>query len=157
MAGLLVDIDPRIAMRPLALALLALATFRPARSQPQAIDPAKLVGRWSGSGSFFSADLQKRVGSLPFVTEFKPDRSGSGSVGQATLQDVRIKPTRDHIEVKAKLVGSIGADPALAKDHLILLVTMRNDSTLQGEFHLKSNEMFDSRMREGRVVLTRIR
>ena len=142
-------------MRTHVLPLLALATLFTACSQTQALDP-RLVGRWSGSGSFSSADLQKKVGSLPFVAEFKPDRSATGRVGQATLQDVRMKPTRDHVEVRAKVVGSIGADPALAKDHLVLLVTMLNESTIQAEFHLKSNFTFDPGMREGRVVLTRI-
>ena len=143
-------------MRTLVLPLLALATMFPACSRSQALDPARLVGRWSGSGSFSSGDLQKKVGSLPFVAEFTPDRSGTGRVGQATLQDVRMTPTRDQIEVRATLVGSVGADPALAKNRLVLLVTRLDESTLQAEFHLKSNFTFDPGMREGRVVLTRV-
>jgi hypothetical protein len=144
-------------MRGLVLTLLASATLFPACGASQALDATRLVGRWAGSGSFFNVDLQKKVGPLPFVAEFRADRSGAGRVGKAILHDVHIASTRDHLEVRAKLAGSIGADPALAKDHLVLLVTMVDDSTIQAEFHLKSNFTYDPRMREGRVVLTRIR
>lgn len=143
-------------MRTLLLSLLALATLLPARSRSQALDPAKIVGRWSGTGSFFNADLQKQAGSVPFVTEFRADRSGTGRVGEATLQVVRVTPARDRIEVRAKLTGFIGTDPMLAKDRLVFVITRVEDSTIQAEFHLKSNFTFDPRMREGRVVLTRM-
>ena len=122
----------------------------------QARDASKLVGRWWGSGTFFNADLQKTVDSLPFMLEIEPHRAGSGQVGAASLQDVRVKPTRDYIEVSAKLSRPVAADPALAKDRLVLVVTALNDSTAEAEFHLKSNFIYDLKMREGRVVLTRI-
>ena len=144
-------------MRTLALALLVVATLLPAQGASQALDATRLVGHWSGSGTFSNADMQKKVGSLPFVVEFNADRSATGRVGNATLQDARVKSTRDLIEVRAKLAGSIGTDPVLAKDHLVLLVTRINDGTIEAEFHLKSNFAFDPRMRDGRVVLTRIR
>ena len=139
------------------LALLVVATLFPVRGMTQALDATRLVGRWSGSGTFSNVAIQKKVGSLPFVAEFKADRSATGRVGNATLQDARVKSTRDLLEVRAKLAGSIGADPVLAKDHLVLLVTKVSDSTIEAEFHLKSNFAFDPRMRDGRVVLTRIR
>ena len=143
-------------MTKLVLCLLVVATLVPVRSTAQAPDAARLAGRWSGSGTFSDADVRKKVGSIPFAVEFKADRSVTGRVGNATLQDARMKSARDLIEVRAKLTGSIGADPVLAKDYLVLLVTKVNDSTIRAEFHLKSNLTFDPRMREGRVVLTRV-
>lgn len=121
----------------------------------QSADPSKLVGRWSGSGTFFSAELQKKVDSLPFVLHIEPDGSGTGRIGEAELRDVRVKPTRDYIEVRAKLARPVASDPALAKDRLVLVVTAVGDSTVEAEFHLKTNFVYDLRMREGRVVLTR--
>ena len=125
------------------LALLVVATLFPVRGMTQALDATRLVGRWSGSGTFSNVAIQKKVGSLPFVAEFKADRSATGRVGNATLQDARVKSTRDLLEVRAKLAGS--------------LVTKVSDNTIEAEFHLKSNFAFDPRMRDGRVVLTRIR
>ena len=77
----------------------------------QARDASKLVGRWWGSGTFFNADLQKTVDSLPFMLEIEPHRAGSGQVGAASLQDVRVKPTRDYIEVSAKLSRPVMSAP----------------------------------------------
>ena len=142
-------------MNRFALSLLAMVLPIGAAGA-QTRDPAKLVGRWSGQGMFFNAELQKKVDSLPFVIEIGPDRSGSGQVGAATLQDVRVKPTRDYIEVRAKLARPVAADPALAKDRLVLVVTSLSDTTVEAEFHLKTNFVYDLNMREGRVVLTRI-
>jgi hypothetical protein len=122
----------------------------------QNLDPGKLVGGWSGTGTFFNAELQKKVGALPFVFHIAPDRSGTGRVGAAELQDVHVKPTRDYIEVRARLTRPVAADPALAKERLVLVVTALSDSTIEAEFHLKTNFVFDMRMRDGRVVLTRV-
>ena len=123
----------------------------------QNLDPAMLVGRWSGSGTFFDAELQKRVGTLPFALQIAPDNSGTGQVGSATLQDVHVNPTRPYIEVRARLAHPVAADPALAKERLVLVVTALSDSTIDAEFHLKSSVIYDLTMREGRVLLTRVR
>jgi len=123
-------------------------------AQPR--DPGKLVGRWSGTGTFFNAELRGKVGSLPFVLQVEPDRSGTGRVGGAALKDVRVMPTRRYIEVRAKLARPVAADPAVDKDRLVLVVTALSDSTVEAEFHLKTNFVYDLRMREGRVVLTRV-
>ena len=121
----------------------------------QTIDPSKLVGRWSGTGTFFSTELRQKVDSVPFVLHIEPDRSGTGRVAGVALQDVQMKRTRHHIEVRARLERPIASDPALAKDRLVLVVTALNDSTAEAEFHLKTNFIYDLKMREGRVTLAR--
>lgn len=143
-------------MKQLLLSFLAMVVVPLCAVDAQTRDASKLVGRWSGNGTFYSAELQRKVDSLPFVLTIEPDRSGSGQVGVAVLQDVRVKPTRDYIEVRAKLARPVAADPALAKDRLVLVVTALSDTTVEAEFHLKTNFIYDLRMREGRVRLSRI-
>lgn len=141
-------------MRTLVTALLAVVVpFR--ATSAQAIDSSKLVGRWSGTGTFFSAELRQKVDSIPFVLQIGPDRSGTGHVAGVALRDVEMKQTRHYVEVWAKLARPIASDPELAKDRLVLVVTALTDSTAQAEFHLKSNFIYDLRMREGRVTLAR--
>jgi hypothetical protein len=144
-------------MKSLGWALLALAILVPSHGRAQALDAGKLVGRWTGEGVFFKADLNALVDSLPFVVQFETGRPPSGRVGGATFQDARITTTRSRIEIAAKLNGLVAEAPALAKDHLVLLVTAITDTSIQAEFHLKSALPYDPRMREGRVLLTRVR
>jgi hypothetical protein len=147
-----------IPMRMIVPLLLAFTTLFPARTTSQALAPTGLVSRWTGSGSFFNRDLRAKVDPVPFVAEFTAKGAGTGRVGQAILQDARVvRSTRDYVEVRAKLSGFIGLDPALAKDRLVLVITKLEATTIQAEFHLKSNFTFDPRMREGRVTLTRDR
>jgi hypothetical protein len=144
----------RCGMTKLLLGLLAsVVPFCAGRAQ--ALDPGKLVGRWTGRGVFFSAELRKKVDSLPFVLEIERDRTGTGRVGDVSLQDVRVMRTRRYIEVRARLARPVSADPSLAKDRLVLVFTALDDNTASGEFHLKTNFVYDIRMREGRVLLAR--
>jgi hypothetical protein len=76
-------------------------------------------------------------------------------LGEATLQDLRTRTSRDRIEVTARL--SSPASPTLDKRHVVFVVTSVTDSTITAEFHLKSNGFFDPWMSEGRVQLSRNR
>ena len=135
---------------------ILLAALIPASSvAAQSPDPSKLVGHWTGHGTFFDARLRQRVDSIPFVLHIEPDGSGAGAIGEATLQGARVERNRDYINVKARLSRPVAADPALAKEWMVLVVTALTDTTVQAEFHLKSNSIYDLRMREGRVVLVR--
>jgi hypothetical protein len=66
------------------------------------LDTARLAGRWPGSGTFFNADPQKKVGPLQFVAQFAPGLSSAGRVGGASLDIVGVERTRDHIEIGAR-------------------------------------------------------
>ena len=143
-------------MKAFAFSLLALA-IPVWTTNAQRPDPAKLVGRWSGTGTFFSADLRKKVDSIPFELEIDSDRSGKGRVGEVALRDVLVKPSRNYVEIRGRLARPISSDPALAKDRVVFVITALGDSTMNAEFHLKTNVVYDLTMREGRVMLTRMR
>lgn len=145
------------AMPRSALAVLALTALLSMPAASQSVDASKLTGRWSGTGTFFKADLRERLGAVPFFAEFKADRSGTGRVGGATMEKVRVKPSRAYVEVSATLTGAVSSDPALAKHQVVLLITAATDSTLDAEFHLKANAFLDPRMKEGRVTLRRVK
>lgn len=135
----------------------ALAVMMAGGAQAQAPDPVKIVGHWSGSGVLFEKALANRVGPLTVAVTIAEDQTGSGHMSSAALTVTRVRALRDRIEVRADLSGAPVSDPALAKRRLVLVVTSATDSTLMAEFHLKSNYLYDPTMREGRVLLTRVR
>ncbi len=138
-----------------AFRVFALATVG-AIVNAQSPDQRRIVGKWSGTGTFFNAELHQRVGALTFEASFDAKSSGAGRIGAARLEQVRVESRQDHIEIKAKLAGTVANDPRLEKDHVVFVITSVSDSTMQGEFHLKSNGVFDPRMREGRMTLRRV-
>ena len=144
-------------MKAAVITGFVLAGFLATRADAQAPEPGKVIGRWSGSGSLFDTTLAKRVGPIPIALTMESDQSGAGQLGNASLTVTRFTAGRGLIEVRADLSGAPAADRALAKRRLVLLVTSATDSTLHAEFHLKSNFIFDPTMREGRVLLTRVR
>jgi hypothetical protein len=139
---------------PLCVLVCVLAA---ARVDAQSPDPAKAVGRWTGVGSLFSPDLSERVGPLPFSLDLADNRTGTGRLGDASLAVVKWSARREVLEIRADLSRAVGSDPALAKRHVVLVITAITDSTMQGEFHLKSNYWYDPTMREGRVLFARRR
>ena len=57
--------------------------------------------------------LPKGPPGIPFLgntLELKADGTGTGRIGDATLQVVEVKRARDRIEVRAKLSGSLGSE-----------------------------------------------
>jgi hypothetical protein len=123
----------------------------------QRVDPNKLVGRWSGAGTFFNAELRQKVDSVPFVLQIEPDRTGTGHVAGIALRDIAMKQNGRYVEVRARLARPIASDPALDKDRLVLVFTTVSDTAAEAEFHLKTNFVYDLKMREGRVTLARAR
>jgi len=135
--------------------LLIVALHLPAATRAQALDPSTLTGRWSGTGAFFKADLAEKLGPIPITLEFKSGELIAGTVGDARLGRVRATSARRLIQISTKLTGRVSPAPELDKDYFVLLITAVSDSSLKAEFHLKSNGIFDARVREGRVTLTR--
>lgn len=120
-----------------------------------AIDSSKLAGTWVGAGRFYNAKLQTETGSLPFVLHFQPDLTVSGSVGGASLQPCKPKQAGDRIEFEITLHGEISPVKSLHKGYLVLLITQAAGEKLSGDFHLKSNLIFDWNMGPGELQATR--
>lgn len=137
----------------LALGSLALLLATPAAAQKLA--PESASGRWSGTGTFFKSDLAEKTGPIPIVLDIRSGKLVSGTVGAATMAGAPVNSGRSLLQIGAGLTGVVGPAPELAKDHVTFLITAITDTTLKGEFHLKSNRMFDARVREGRFVLKR--
>jgi hypothetical protein len=136
------------------LGILLLGT--PLRMQERQ-DPIQLSGHWVGTGTFFDKQLAMRVGAIPIAITFDDNNSGSGTIGVASLQGMQVRGRGKNVQVTARLTGPVHSDGALAKQHVVLIVTAISDSTMKAEFHLKSNGFFDPRMREGAMLLRRRR
>ena len=132
--------------------VLALAT---ATANGQTLDASRLTGRWAGEGVFFKSALAEQLGPLPIRLEFSEGRLVSGEVGRAQAGPAKVSSGRRMLQLTSKLKGRIGPAPALDKDTFVLLITALTDSTATAEFHLKTNALFDSRVREGRLSLRR--
>jgi len=120
-----------------------------------AFDGSKLAGTWAGSGRFYNAKLRTESGPLRFVLHFQPDLTVSGTVGGATLQPCKPRRTGDKVEFEVALRGEISPDKNLHKTYLVLLITQLDGEKLSGDFHLKSNLIFDLNMRPGELQATR--
>lgn len=55
------------------------------------VNPAQVVGHWSGQGTFLDFAFQRQHGTLPFDLVISPDHRLSGSVGGATIQPCLMK------------------------------------------------------------------
>ena len=123
----------------------------------QAIDSSKLAGSWVGAGRFYNAKLRTETGSLPFVLHVQPNLTVSGTVGGASLQPCKPKRTGDRIEFEVTLRGEVSPEKRLQKGYLVLLITQVDGEKLSGDFHLKSNLIFDWNMRPGELQAIRTR
>ena len=142
-------------MRTLILLSALVGAIGNVQARPQPLRPAQLTGSWVGTGTFFDRALQERAGPIPISLVVDSRRSGMGRVGGATLDGIEVRERADHLEIAAKLTGDIGVAELESKEYLVFVVTAVNDSTARAEFHLKSNRVFDFRMREGQVTLKR--
>lgn len=139
-----------------AVATLAFVVLSATNAFAQKSDSIMPIGKWSGVGTFFKQNAHEQFGTIPIALESTNGSAVTGKVGGAVLVDGRARKIREVIEITGKLAGAVIAKPGLeTKDRFVLLVTSRGDSSMNAEFHLKSNAWFDARMMEGRVVLRR--
>ena len=134
---------------------LILAIAIPAVALSQKPDVGRLTGCWQGTANFFKPELAEKIGPVDLTLEFKDARLISGKVGAATLGAAPVSTSRGTLQLNAKVTGRIGPAPELEKARFILMVTSLKDTLAIGELHLKSNSIFDPRVREARVSLSR--
>lgn len=121
----------------------------------QPLDPDGLPGNWIGSGRFYNREFQDAFGSVGFELQIERDLTMSGTVGSAVLTPVKPRVEAGAVVYAATLRGEIRPGSAFQKDHMVLLLTATGPTRMTGDFHLKSNFVFDWSMRPGELVLTR--
>jgi len=116
---------------------------------------AQFVGDWRGEGHFYNVDLNSTLGHVLFTLRVSSDLEVSGVVGQAEITDASIE--RDEWNQGYRIRGSIRGDifpgEELQKKRITLLLKGVKDYTIEGDFHLANNEVFDFSMRPGALRL----
>jgi hypothetical protein len=90
--------------------------------------------------------------------EIHPDNSVSGTVGGATLAKGTVTSRPDDFLIEAELTGKIfdaGSLPGERKDTVVFILQPPGDTHTDGDFHLKTNLVFDFTMRAGELKLAR--
>ena len=143
-------------MRKLLTAILGLAALAATAVASQTRQSAPIEGEWVDTGDFFQPDLRKVNGVLACTLRISAKGTSSGSIGGVNLEDVRVHEGGTYLQVSARLPQPVS--PTLrTKEHVLFVITLLNDSTMHGEFHLKSNRVYDIRMREGELAMHRVR
>lgn len=121
-------------------------------------DPShKIVGRWSADARLFDRDIRSQTTPLESELVFAEDLSLSGRVGQAVLPPTKpYSATAKRLEYRFVLDQPVSGHVALAKSHLIVIVTIDVRGDLDADFHLKSRFGFDISMRVGHFDAKRI-
>jgi hypothetical protein len=143
-------------LRSALIALVALvALVAPLGARAEGPDAAKLAGHWTGQGRFYNADFQKQHGSIPFDLTVSPDLVLSGTAGGAAITPARGERHGQQVDFELLLTGDVLPGTDFKKDHLVLVVTRADGAAVSGDFHLKSNFVFDLTMRPGALELKR--
>jgi hypothetical protein len=135
-------------------ALVALVTGSAALSAKK-VDPALVVGHWSGQGTFRDLAFQRQHGTLPFNLVIGPDHRLSGTVGGATIQPCLMKKGGSRLAFHALLSGQVRPENAFRKNRLALLITQTQEGWFKADFQLKSSAAFDPSMRQGWVEVAK--
>ena len=115
----------------------------------------ELYGSWEGSGRLFNVKTNDLIGEIPFSIAVHPDNSVSGDLGDSHLVDARIEEWRYGYRVKGALEGDVKKGVKLDKDCLFILLSSVDEEKIDGDFHIKSNFVFDFSMEVGGFTLTR--
>ncbi|NQV13814.1 hypothetical protein HQ531_00040 [bacterium] len=135
--------------------VLGLMSTTGAQKSDTGID--RYLGSWNGEGRFYNVKLSAEVGKLSFQLEIKPDFSITGQVGNATLRDAKLSVDEHNggYMIKGQLEGKIFTGSDFHKKNVIFLMHIPEGDEINGDFHLKSNFIFDFSMRPGEFTLIR--
>jgi len=117
-----------------------------------------LLGKWTGEGKFFDADLNKEVGLVKIEIEIGEHNIIQGKIGEALLINTSIAEAKYGFAIKGELDSEFKKGIEPKKKFLLILLVLpeegRSDvATSDANFHLKSNYTFDFTMRVGGVML----
>jgi hypothetical protein len=115
----------------------------------------ELYGSWEGSGRLYNVKTNDLIGRIPFSIAVHPDNSVSGDLGDSQLMDARIEEWRYGYRAKGTLKGEVKNGVKLDKNCLFILLSSIDEEKIDGDFHIKSNFVFDFSMEVGGFTLTR--
>lgn len=119
------------------------------------VPSSTLSGRWTGPGRFLNVRFQKTFGAVTFDLAISDDLILTGTVGGARILPCKPTARNGRQDYKAELEGVIRPEDAFRKRRLVLLVTHIEGSSLEADFHLKTNFLLDWSMRVGQLKATR--
>lgn len=120
-----------------------------------------LIGQWEGTGGFLDRNTAKKLGDIRLEFSITEDFQISGSIGDTKLEQITLIEANYGYAIKGILESKLKEGVDFEKDHVIILLVIPEDSesvinSIDANFHLKSNFIFDFGMRVGGVYLTKI-
>ncbi|MBT3254634.1 MAG: hypothetical protein HN995_11925 [Candidatus Marinimicrobia bacterium] len=115
----------------------------------------QFIGDWYGEGHFYNVNFSNEVGMVRFTLRVTTEMEISGSIGDAELTDAEIEVDdwNDGFMIKGTVVGQIFPHNDFQKKRIIIMLNEVQDGVSIGDFHLKSNFIFDFNMRPGGITL----
>ena len=148
-------------MKKIIVLLLTVPLFMACAHLKESDDVDPIVhGTWVGKGRFYDRSVNGEYGKFEVTMEIHPDNTVSGSVGGASLADGVIKSRPGDFLIEAELIGQVfdtGSLPGEKKDTVVFILKPPGDAGTDGDFHLKTNLLFDFSMRAGALDLSRKR
>ena len=125
------------------------ASVATATGAAPATQPASLAGTWSGNANIVVQFVQqKRLAVRLVIAE---DGSVSGSVGDATLVDAKLRPGRGGVQrslgwgreyrIHGRLSGNLVAAENVRRDAVDILLDPASDGTLVGGLHSSGSKV----------------
>ncbi|MCB0481622.1 MAG: hypothetical protein KDC83_09325 [Flavobacteriales bacterium] len=117
-----------------------------------------LIGTWSGTGALLKVDLNEEIGELELSVTIDSVGNISGKIGDAQFTGAELIKKDFGFVVQAPLIGKIKNNHPFEKAYINVLFELpefnRDGITLtEGNFHLKSNLIFDFNMKVGGIIL----
>jgi hypothetical protein len=118
----------------------------------------KINGNWVGEGEFiFSRKLKDEIGKIEIQIQITDDFEISGKFGDAYFEDATIQIAKYGLDIVGELNGKVKSDHPLKKQHIIFLLGLPEieENTLDANFQMCNNLIWDKYMRVGTVRLTK--
>ena len=115
----------------------------------------QFIGRWEGQGNFYNVNFSIEHGSVEIDLRIDDALNISGSVGSAQISgaELTVDDWNDGYKIEAKVEGRMFPGKSFEKDYVVFLLKEPEGGVIQGDFHVKSNLIFDFTMRPGAISL----
>ena len=115
----------------------------------------QFIGRWEGQGYFYNVDFGIEHGTVEFELKIDEDFNVSGTIGSAQISgaEMTVDTWNGGYKIEATIEGKIFPGKAFDKKYVVFLLKTPQGRNIQGDFHVKSNLIFDFTMRPGAISL----